>query len=141
MPPSGETNDRISFLPLAEVKAGGSLFAHFTEAGQVMVLAVPSAVNIKLKFCDMLAVAGVLEIVKVVTEALKETVNTLETLKSRTRVPADIEGLLVGSLNVRVSHDAVPEPSIHVKTFPATGVVVVIFTVLKLTYHWHRALE
>ena len=38
----------MSDLPLVEVRVGGTLLGHFTEAGHATVLAVPSAINCKV---------------------------------------------------------------------------------------------
>jgi hypothetical protein len=52
----------------------------------------------RVKPIDLLAVAGVLLIVNVVTFALRLTVNTCAAERSRVSVPADIAGALVVSL-------------------------------------------
>ena len=98
MPLSGETNDRISFLPLVEVKAGGSLFAHFTAEPHVTVRAVPSAVKIRVNPIERFAVAGVFEMVNVVMLAFRDTVNTCAVLKSRVSTFAEMLGLANTSL-------------------------------------------
>jgi hypothetical protein len=92
------TKVNTSIFPFVLVSVGGDADAHFTDPGHVIVLAVPSAVKIKVNAIDLLAVAGVFEIVKVVTLAFKATVNTCATLKSRVKVFVVIVGLLVGSL-------------------------------------------
>jgi hypothetical protein len=70
------TKLNTSILPLVLVRVGGEADAHFTEPGQVIVLAVPSAVKIKVNAIDLLDVAGVFEIVRVVTLEFNDTVNT-----------------------------------------------------------------
>ena len=65
--------------------------AHLTAAGQVMVLAVPSAVNINVNE-PSLPLTGGLVIVKVLMLAFNDTLNVFPFVKSSVNDPADIVG-------------------------------------------------
>jgi hypothetical protein len=90
--------EKMSRLLLVLVREGGSLFAHLTSGGHVTVLAVPSAVNIRVNPIARFEVDGVLEMVSVVMFALRETLNTCAEERSSVRVLVLMLGLLVVSL-------------------------------------------
>ena len=88
-------NPKTSFLPFVLVRVGAVPPAHTIEPPHVIVLGVPSAVNI-ITNEPALFVAGGLEIVKVVMFAFKATSNTLPFTRLSVSVPAEI----VGELNL-----------------------------------------
>ena len=97
MPLSAVKNVKTSFLPFVEVIDGAEPLAHFTESGQAIVLAVPSAVSININPVALLEVAGALLIVKDVTEAFKLTLNIVELDRSKVSAPVEIVGALTVS--------------------------------------------
>ena len=90
VPPSHVVSTNISTLLLVELSVGAEP-AHFTAAGHVTALAVPSQVNAKV-IPKAFPVVGMLEIVSVVIAAFKETANTLPSEQFKVSVPDEIAG-------------------------------------------------
>lgn len=90
--------ENASRLLFVLVSVGAVPDGHRIDPPHVTLLAVPSAVKIRVKPIDLLAVAGVLVMLNVVIAAFSDTVNICAALRSSVRVPAEIVGLLVGSL-------------------------------------------
>ena len=81
----------ISTLLLVELSVGAVPPDHFTAAGQVTALAVPSQVKASV-IPKAFPVVGILEIVSVVIAAFKETANTLPSEQFKVSVPLEIAG-------------------------------------------------
>ena len=95
-PSSDEYAVKTSLFPLADVNEGVVLAGNRKDAGHVTALAVPSAVNSRVKLAT--APVGTLVIVKVEIPALSDTAKKLDVFKSRVNVPLDIVGLAFVSL-------------------------------------------
>lgn len=89
--PSQVVSTNMSTLFKVLVSVGAVPPDHFTAAGQVTALAVPSIVKAKV-IPKAFPVAGILEMVSVVIAAFKLTANTLPSEQFRVRVPDDIAG-------------------------------------------------
>jgi hypothetical protein len=74
------------------VKVGPVPLGHLTDPGHVIVLAVPSAVRIKVNPCTELALDSVLLIVRVEMLEFRDTVNTCAAFRSSVRELDDIVG-------------------------------------------------
>jgi len=70
----------ISFFPFVLVMVGATPPDHFTAEPHVTPRAVPSAVKIRLNPMERFAVAGVLEMVKVLIGEFRVTPNTCAAL-------------------------------------------------------------
>jgi hypothetical protein len=87
-------NTKTSFLLFVEVSVGVNPEGHKKLAGQVTLLAVPSAVNINTNELD-LPLLCTLEIVKVVMLAFNATSKTVAVFKSKVNVPDEIVGAVL----------------------------------------------
>ena len=90
VPPSHVVSTNISTLLLVELSVGAEP-AHFTAAGHVTALAVPSQVKAKV-IPKAFPVVGIFEIVSVVIAAFSETANTLPSEQFKVSVPDEIAG-------------------------------------------------
>ena len=91
MPPSHVVKTKMSTFALVDVSVGAVPPAHFTAAGHVTALAVPSQTNAKLK-PKAFPVVGMLLMVNVVIAAFSETANTLPSEQFSVSVPLEIAG-------------------------------------------------
>ena len=78
-------------MALVLVSVGAVPPAHFTAAGHVTALAVPSIVKARV-IPNAFPVVGIFEIVSVVIAAFKETANTLPSEQFSVSVPLEIAG-------------------------------------------------
>jgi hypothetical protein len=91
-------NVNMSFFPFVIVVVGVTPPDHFTGDPHVIPLAVPSAVKIRVNPMERFAVAGVLEMVKVLIGEFRVTPNTCAVLKSTVSTLPVILGVAYGSL-------------------------------------------
>lgn len=91
VPPSQVVKTKMSTFALVLVKVGAVPPDHFTAAGQVTALAVPSIVNASV-IPNAFPVVGIFEIVSVVIAAFSETANTLPSEQFSVSVPLEIAG-------------------------------------------------
>jgi hypothetical protein len=84
----------LYFFPLVDVIEGAKPDCHKKLAGQVTLLAVPSAVNIKINEL-VLPELCILEIVRVVMLAFNATSKTVAVFKLSVSVPAEIAGAVL----------------------------------------------
>ena len=91
-------NTNISTFALVDVIVGATPLGHLTEAGQEIVLAVPSAVNAKVR-PNAFPVVGILENVMLVIAAFNDTANTLPKAQFKANTPAEIAGAVCFSIN------------------------------------------
>jgi hypothetical protein len=89
----------MSILALVDVKVGAVPPLHFTAAGQVTALAVPSIVNASV-IPKAFPVVGILEMVSVVIAAFNATWNTLPSEQFKVSVPDDIVGAVLVSMRL-----------------------------------------
>ena len=90
VPPSHVVKTKMSTLLLVELSVGAEPL-HFTAAGHVTALAVPSQVKAKV-IPKAFPVVGMLLMVNVVIAAFSETANTLPSEQFSVSVPLDIAG-------------------------------------------------
>jgi len=98
VPASHVVNTNISTFALVLVKVGAVPLGHLTEAGQEIVLAVPSAVNAKVR-PNAFSVVGILENVMLVIDAFNDTANTLPLAQFKANTPAEIAGAVCFSIS------------------------------------------
>jgi hypothetical protein len=104
----------MSTFALVDVKVGAVPPAHFTAAGQVTALAVPSIVNASV-IPKAFPVVGILEMVSVVIAAFSETWNTLPSAQFSVSVPLDIVGAVFVSTKLVIV--ALVSCGLEAKTF------------------------
>jgi len=98
VPPSHVVKTNMSTFALVLVSVGAVPEAHFTAAGHVTALAVPSAVNARVKPYAV-PVVGMLEKVMLVIAAFNETANTLPEAQFRANTPDAIAGAVLVSFS------------------------------------------
>jgi hypothetical protein len=93
--PSQTLSTNISTLALVLVSVGAVPPDHFTDAGQVIALAVPSAVKAKVK--PYAPVGMLLKVIEVIA-AFKETANTFPKAQFNASTPLEIAGAVFVSM-------------------------------------------